>query len=126
MDKPEVEFRKEPLRYICNEAFFAVKKVLPKKYETYNKTLAFTFGIFSGYLVAEGGAQIVSSLAGSQNFLEELAKDGLMGTWSIPLGSRVIAPKYFKQFVDEHPIYSTGILGVMAGASIRAIQELSF
>jgi hypothetical protein len=124
MNKPEFKFKEEPLRHICNEAFFATKNILFIDSEKYDKALAFLFGLMSGYGMAEVGVQSVNYLGGSEKLLEELAKDGLVGTWSIPLGYYMIAPKYFKQFRQEHPVYSAGTFGVMAGASVRALQEL--
>ena len=132
MGKPEIEFKKEPLKYICNEAFYGVKGILNIESDKSNKTLAFIFGAIAGYLVAEVGAQshkIVDQnqiLTNNGITLEELAKDGLIGTWSIIFGSRFIAPKYFTQFTKDNPIYSSGTFGVMLGASARALQELIF
>ncbi|HLC72760.1 MAG TPA: hypothetical protein VJH37_04200 [Candidatus Nanoarchaeia archaeon] len=72
-----------------------------------------------GYLVAEAGSHIVS-----KSELEQIASHSLAATVAIPIGSYAIAPEYWRSWRKEQPIYSSGIFGVMAGASIRALQEI--
>jgi len=130
MERKEITFKEEPLKYICDKAFYSTKVILHIESDKYDKLLAFTFGAIAGYLVAEAGTYTHKIVDQNQILtnkgipLEELAKDGLIGTWSIVFGSKFIAPKYFTQFVEENPHYSSGTFGVMVGASIRALQEL--
>ncbi len=121
MGKSYVDFQKEPLRYICNEAFFRVRSFLPEYWN--NQWIAFTEGMIGGYLLASGGAATVMAVA-DEEMLDSIAKIGITGTVAIPLGSTLIAPNQVKAWVEEHPTYSSGVAGVMAGAVVRGIQEL--
>ncbi|GEM_PF-4577895 len=117
LEKPLVNVRKEPLRYMCNEAFFALRRLFPASWP--NAPIAFVEGALAGYAVAEVGAHIVP-----ESRLEQIAAYGVTGTLAIPIGNCLIAPEYWKAWRKEQPTYSSGVLGVMVGASIRALQEI--
>ena len=115
--KTSMEFKKEPLRYICNEAFFALRRLFPTSWS--DARIAFVEGILAGYIAAEVGTHIMPA-----NNLEQIASHSLAATVAIPLGGYAIAPKYWKAWRKEQPTYSSGVLGVLAGASLRALQEI--
>ncbi len=62
MQKPQIIFREEPVRFVCNAAFYTVKNILPQSIrvsEKYDKALAFFLGTASGFGAAELGKYLV-------------------------------------------------------------------
>ena len=116
-EKSQVNFKSEPARYICNEAFFAVRRIFPESWN--NRAIAFTEGALAGYLCAELATHISPS-----NNLEEIAKAGLVTSLTVSIGPYIIAPKKVGEWKKEQPVYSSGILGILVGSSIRALQQL--
>jgi len=108
MEKPKIPKEAGKLKWICNEAFFGVKKMLPRSIQesrNYDEYLAFCLGIFSGYGVAKMGEiviQTVNNHGGNFN-LEEIASHSLSATLLAPIISYVIAPNYVTNFIKENP-----------------------
>lgn len=117
--KTPMEFKKEPLRYICNEAFFAVRRLFPASWS--HAPIAFFEGALAGYIAAEIGSHLVP-----ESKLEQIASHSLTATIAIPVSSYALAPRYWKSWRREQPTYASGVLGVMTGASLRALQEIMF
>ena len=127
MEKPIIQKKDGKLKYLCNEAFFGVKGILPKKIrELDDKFLAFSFGLAAGYGVAEAGESLINFLnsQGANLPLEKIVSHSLIATLSPPGIAYVIAPNYLKNFIKENPVYSLGVVGVMTGASLKAILAL--
>ncbi|MEK6812534.1 MAG: hypothetical protein AABX86_00260 [Nanoarchaeota archaeon] len=126
--KPSVEFKEEPLRYLCNESFFGLRKLFPEHWNDGN--IAYIEGLIGGYFLADAGTSLYGEAAVLPNInqptfsrdteLQGIVKGSLLveGIYSL------IAPKKLKQFWNENPIYSRGALGTMIGASARGIQQL--
>lgn len=118
----------------CDAAYHWAYERIPLgiKDNVSERAIAFSLGALSGYGAAELGASVVypiadtiaESLGTDLPSLEKLASHALVGTAAIPLGTRVIAPGKYKEWKELHPRYSLGFLGVIAGASIRALQEI--
>ena len=118
--KSYVRAQEEPLRYLCNAAFFGVRSLLPERWN--DQWIAFTEGLLGGYLLASGGAALTKALS-DEKTLETIARGCVLGTIALPVGNFIIAPEYMRDFVKKHPTYASGVLGVMAGAVARGIQE---
>jgi len=117
------------LKYVCNESFYAVKNILPKSIrdsDKYNNYLAFMLGASAGFGVAEVGSFLIniSNENGVNLPLEKIASYSLTATVSTPVISYLISPKKVKEFINENPVYSSGVAGVMTGASLKAILAL--
>ena len=129
MNKSKIPEEEGKLKWLCNEAFFGVKKILPKKFknsEDYDGDLAIFLGIVSGYATAKSGeilVQTVNSYGYSLN-LESIASHGLYVTALAPIIASLVAPNYVTNFIRENPIYSSGVAGVMIGASAKALEVL--
>lgn len=131
MNKPKVDFIDEPLRYLCNEAFHGVKRLLPsavRETNKYDRALAFTLGFMSGFGAAEGLEHCVAPYITSATgvTVDQLAGVGLATTAGAGVVPRVIASEYVNNWQKDHPVYSAGVKGVMLGASARALVELLY
>jgi len=135
MRKPHVDGINEPLRWICNEAFYGVKKRLPKRWQRnevkLDKRLAKTFGLLSGYGASCIGKSliypVIQQVANNHGIdipLEQVAGYGLMATVAAGFIPRLVAPDYVRRWEVSHPTYSSGVNGVMTGASLKALVEL--
>ncbi len=118
----------------CDVAYYWTYDRIPSgiKDNLSERKVAFSLGFLSGYGAAEVGASVAypiannvaESLGTNLPSLETIASHALVGTATIPLGAKLIAPGKYKEWKDLHPRYSAGVFGVMAGASIRALQEI--
>ena len=128
MNKPIIP-KGEKLKSICNDAFFGVKRVLPKSLrETrkYDKVMAFIFGGIAGHEVAHLGQYLINTINnyGGDISLEKITSHCLVATAAAPFIAYAIAPEYVKRFITENPAYSSGTAGVMIGASYKALEVL--
>ncbi|MBI2507457.1 hypothetical protein HYV89_00715 [Candidatus Woesearchaeota archaeon] len=130
MDKPKIPKEAGKLKWLCNEAFFSIKRRLPVKLRetrAYDRALAFTFGALAGYGIAFAGKEFMELINETHhNYfnIKEVTSHCLAGTVAIPLVSYAIAPNYIQQFISENPRYSAGSIGVMMGASVKALETL--
>ncbi len=129
MEKPIISKQEGKLKYFCNEAFYGVKRILPRSIREsnkYDRLLAFSLGVASGYGAAEAGESLINFLNnhGANLPLEKIVSHSLAATVSSPFIAYAIAPKHLKQFIQENPVYSAGAAGVMIGASLKAIIAL--
>jgi hypothetical protein len=124
MNKQKIPKEDGGLKERCNNAFYAVQEHLPERIREnviYNQLLGFGLGFGAGYIAAESGEEILELLNIDP---EKFAKVGFGAAVGTPVFSRLIAPRYFKQFIKENPIYSPGVLGVMAGASLKSLDYI--
>ena len=131
MEKSKISKETGKLKWICNEAFFGVKKIFPKNLREsrmYDEALAFNLGMFSGFGVAKLGEILIQTVNdhGGNLSLESITSHSLSATVLVPVISYVIAPNYIMNFIKENPRYSSGVAGVMFGASIKAIDVLFY
>ena len=130
INKPLVKLSEEPLRYICNEAFFAVRGLFPEKWS--NGAIAFTEGLIGGYFLADLSAGLYGEAAimpdiNPSTYEREKELEGIVEGSLIILGiGTMISPKQRRNFFEQYPTYSRGATGVMVGASLRGLQELIF
>ena len=129
MEKPIISKQEGKLKNLCNEAFYGVKRILPrsiKESNKYDKLLAFSFGLAAGYGAAEAGESLINFLNnhGANLPLENIISHSLAATDSAPVIAYAISPNYLKKFIKENPVYSAGAVGVMIGASLKAILAL--
>jgi len=122
MEKQTIPREYGRLKWLCNEAYFAVRSI-PLMDRINHKLLAFLLGGISGYGIASAGKYIINQTSLP---LEEIASHSLAVTAGTPLVSYIVAPKNTREFVRENPTYSSGVLGVMTGASIKALEVLLF
>lgn len=113
------------LKRLCNEAFFAVRnRVLPERYRdsiTANRLLAFGLGFSAGAGAAEFGEGLLEDYSIP---VDPVASHALAATAALYPLARMIAPRYVRQYLDENQLYSRGVLGVMVGASAKALESL--
>ena len=134
MTKPVIDFKKEPLRWICSEAFYGAKSLSPGLYhaERYDKPLACLLGGAGGVGVAELGKHIVHpdiiepilTALGSSASLEEVISHCLTFTLGAAITPFVVAPKKMSEWIREHSTYASGVAGVMIGAVGTGLAEL--
>ena len=128
--KREIPKEDGRLKYYCNEAhFWVADKLLPKDASIdSHKTLALAEGFMSGVLVSHFGEWLIEKANhhGANLDLESITSHCLTATVAIPVGARLIAPKYLRQYIEENPIYSAGVVGVMGGASGKALSTLFY
>jgi len=126
MDKPRVKKEEQPLLWSCNEAFHRVRDLLPQNYVhslAYNRILAFGLGFASGYGAACVGKFGLEAV-GMGEHLDTVALCSLGATLGTPPIAFMIAPKEVNEWERHHPRYPFGVLGVMAGASVKSLVEL--
>ena len=128
--KPEIKVEEDGwLKWFCNEAFFGVKRILPKSLkhsEKYDQGLVAFFGSASGHEAAHLGEFLINTMNhwGGDISLEKVTSYGLAATVAAPIIAYGIAPKYVKNFIEENSTYATGAAGVMLGASWKALEVL--
>jgi len=124
-----IHFSKEPVRYICDKAFNAVK---PKYFpEELNPVLAAVYGLDAGDVAANYCKdvvypQIVKPVAeniGVNFSLKHAAYAGLILVGGVLL-KRALNPKKTIQYIKDHPDMSTGAVAVMASASRVAVKTI--
>ena len=131
MGKEVIPKESGKLKWMCNEAFFAVKGKMPKvlrEQEKYDRVMAYILGFSSGFIIAsvgEYGLGLINSL-GVNLPLDKVASHSLAATAFAPIIAYGIAPKYVRNFVKENPVYSSGAIGVIAGASLKALSTLLY
>src|SRR3989344_8701949 len=105
--KPKVILTQEPLRWLCNEAFFAVRKIFSDNPE-YDAPIAFFEGLIGGYVLADLGAGFygrsnmlnIFNLNSQENRTElESVVKGALITEGI---MSAISPKRIIEFSKEH------------------------
>lgn len=130
INKPLVKLSEEPLRYLCNEAFFAVRGFFPERWS--NGAIAFTEGMIGGYFLADLGAGCYGEATITPNinpssYEGEKELEGIVKGSLLVLGiGTLLSPKQRREFFEQYPTYSRGATGVILGAAIRGIQELVF
>lgn len=135
MTKPEIEFKKEPLRCVCNHLFYGFKSIDPNLYcsEKYDKHLAFGLGALGSIGAAELGKHyvfpnIVEPIAkalGSSVSLEEVISIGIIFTLGAVVMPPFIALKETKEWIKEHGTFASGVAGIGLAALATAVYELS-
>ncbi len=126
--KPEVEFGKEPVRFLCNEAYFFVRSVFPDRW--HDGMIALGCGLVGGYILADAGAGLYGQATILPNMRDQTLEratqlEGIVQGSIIVEGiSLLIAPRKVQEAWDEHKVYSRGVLGVMLGATLRGVQQL--
>ncbi len=129
MEKPITPKQDGKLKYLCNEAFYGVKRILPRNIREsnkYDRLLAFSLGLVAGYGAAEAGESLINLLnnQGANLPLEKIVSHSLAVTASSPGIAYLIAPNYLRKFIKENLVYLAGVAGVMTGASLKAILAL--
>lgn len=131
MEVPKIPKEKGYILQACNYAFHKVKEVLPKNIREshdYDEALATILGfIVGGYGVASAGERIIETANkfGADLDLEKITSHCLATTLAaIPIAYG-ISPDYVKALREEHPVYTSGVISVMAGASTKALEVLS-
>ncbi len=129
MEIPIIHTDEGKLKWLCNKAFFGIKSVLPKGIResgTYDVALAFTLGAVAGYGAAEAGEALIQLVnnQGANLPLEGIVSHSLAVTVGTPAVAYLVAPGYLRNFIRENKRYSAGVIGVMAGASLKAILSL--
>jgi len=146
MNKPTVSPWKEPVRWICNEAYFGVRnldfidkryyKTINSKYipaiikNNFDNILAFKLGGASGAMGA--GILDLTFRYGIQDLIEKYSDfeptiEGAAVVGFAVVGgffARSITDTGARQFMKEHNLYASGLKGVATGASLVAGLEL--
>jgi hypothetical protein len=130
--KGYVNRNEEPIKWLCNHAFYSVRWMFPKKWnETY---IAFGEGVISGYFLADVGAglygeanipffNITSQTPENTAKLENLATGAIISELLV-LGT--LPQQQRDDFKKQNPRYALGVMGVMIGATGRGLQELIY
>jgi hypothetical protein len=114
----------------CNQAFHFVKGGLPERIREshdYDQPLASILGFFVGGVgVSSLGKWAIEKANehGTNLDLESITSHCLAATVAAPFIAYGIAPDKVREMSNEDPVYTTGVIAVMAGASARAIQVL--
>ena len=129
MEKRRISFIAHPLKWACNEMYHAAARLLPQAcYQTPGRrqATAFVEGIVAGYAAAALGKHAVYPLTFQQAgvSLDDVITFSLGATLGTPVVSRLVAPEAYARWAADNPVYKWGVAGVMAGASVKAIEEL--
>jgi len=128
MPKEFIDKREEPLKWACNHAFYFTRKLVPKVIG--DKVLAFSDGVVAGYAVAWMGElavhpYVIEPMVGAS--LEETVSHSLVATAGVGAGIfGVVGPKKIRDWAKGNKRYAAGVAGVIAGAYLKAIEELVF
>ena len=132
MEVPKIPKEKGYIIQACNYAFHKVKGIFPervRKSHDYDEALATVLGFtIGGYGVASAGEFLIKTANkfGANLDLESITSHCLAATLAaIPIAYG-IAPDYVKALREEDPIYTSGVILVMAGASTKALEILVF
>lgn len=132
MEIPKIPKEKGYIIRACNQAFHAVKRFLPERIREshdYDQALAAFLGFTVGGVGVSSAGKFLIEKAnefGANLDLESITSHCLAATIAAPIIAYGIAPDKVKEMYHEDPVYTTGVLSVMAGASARAIQVLYF
>lgn len=130
MDIPKIPREKGYIIQACNWAFHKVKGVLPDKIKeshNYDPLIAAVLGFsIGGYGVASLGKFSIETANkfGADLNLEKITSHCLAATVAFPFIAYGIAPDRVRGLYDEDPVYTTGVVSVMTGASFRALEVL--
>jgi hypothetical protein len=134
MQKKTILPREGKLKNACNESHYFVKKFLPERYQSpkYDKMQAAIEGSAAGFTIAFLLEKGLETLLGDNGlgvdpnlkFSHLLEFGGLFFTLGTITMSNIIAPHKVKEWINENPVYSVGVFGVMGGASIHAAYDL--
>ena len=99
MEKPIISKQEGKLKNLCNEAFYGLKSIFPRRIREsnkYDRLLALSFGLAAGYSVAEAGESLINFLnnQGANLPLEKIVSHSLVATASAPGIAYLIAPNY--------------------------------
>lgn len=132
MEVPKILKEKGYVIRACNQAFHAVKRILPERIREshdYDEALATVLGFTVGGVGVSSAGKFLIEKAnefGANLNLESITSHCLAATVAAPFISYGIAPDYVKALREEDPVYTSGVISLMAGASVRAIQILYF
>ncbi len=130
MEIPKIPKEKGYIIQACNYAFHKVKGVLPERISEshdYDEALATILGFtIGGYGVASAGKLIIETANkfGANMNLEKITSHCLVATVAFPFIAYGFAPDKVRELYDENPVYTTGAIFVMTGASMRALEVL--
>lgn len=132
MKIPKIPKEKGYVIKACNWAFHKVKGIMPeriKESHNYDQEMASILGFtIGGYGVARAGEFVIETANkfGANLDLESITSHCLAATVAaIPIAYG-IAPDYVKKFREEDQVYTSGVIFVMAGASVKALEVLYF
>ena len=132
MEIPQIPKEKGYIIQACNWAFHKVKEVMPeriKESHDYDQLMAAILGFaIGGYGVASLGELAIETAnkLGANFNLESITSHCLAATVASPFILYGIAPDKTSGIYNEDPIYTTGVISVMTGASIKALEVLLF
>ncbi len=130
MEIPKIPKEKGYIIQACNWAFHKVKGILPyrvRESHDYDQLLAAILGFsIGGYGAASLGkfAIEIANRHGADLDLEKITSHCLVATASFPFIAYGFAPDKVRELYDENPVYTTGAIFVMTGASVRALEVL--
>lgn len=133
MTKKHIPFKEDPAKASCNHAFYGVKSIWPfNKIENRDSDLAVTFGSVSSYVIATGGEAAVNFInrLGANISLNNIVDGCLagigLGVLAAALeGEKTISEKFTK-WVEDNPIYSAGVYGIISGAFLKSFEVLYY
>ena len=132
MEVPKIPEEKGYIIRACNQAFHAVKRILPERIREshdYDEELAIFLGFTVGGLGVSSAGKFLIEKAnefGANLNLESITSHCLAATVAVIPIAYGIAPDYVKTLREEDPVYTSGLISVIAGASVRALQVLYF
>lgn len=130
MNIPKIPKEKGYIIQACNQAFYTVKRFLPEKIREshdYDQLLAAVLGFsIGGYGMASLGKFAIEAANryGAGLDLEKITSHCLAATATFPFIAYELAPDKVRELYDENPVYTTGAIFVMTGASMRALEVL--
>ncbi|MCF7862136.1 hypothetical protein K9M79_07910 [Candidatus Woesearchaeota archaeon] len=136
MPKEYINPKQQPLKALCNHAFYGAKRLLGKSIyisEKYDGQIASVFGFAAGVGAAELGKQVVfpyviepiTQVLSTSITLDEVITASLLMTAGGMLVPKLLAPEGVKQWEKDNPTYAPGVKGVMGGAITIAVIGLA-
>ncbi|HLD04807.1 MAG TPA: hypothetical protein VJG90_03730 [Candidatus Nanoarchaeia archaeon] len=119
-------FPPEWFYHACDKSYQLATEHLPQAVRDRPMTTAFLLGTSAAYgtvaIIEKGLKRFLGERA--EKIMPTLERIGLYSTVAVPLAITVLDPEFAKNLPQEHPVYTAGCLGLIAGSARRALEDL--
>ncbi|MCD6464018.1 hypothetical protein J7L02_00640 [Candidatus Woesearchaeota archaeon] len=115
---------KPPFYKIVDTLYNTVMKHAPEALQKRPMLSAFVLGGTGSYALTRLGQGLASKLGLNNEDLENLEKALMTAATAMPLSYAATSPESAKQIMQEHPVYSSGMLGLYFGLVNAILKDL--
>ncbi len=111
----------------CDTAYHAVASSMPQFVQDRPVATAFTLGAGAAYGTVYCIEKLLKGFLpyyNAEKYLPMLEKAGMLFMFGVPFVYSIVDPDGAKQLLEQHPVYTSGLLGLVAGSTGRAAQDL--